>query len=267
MLALLKRPATIVDQPNAQALQLSIGHVSWNNVHFAYHADRPILQGLNLDIAAGTKVAIVGASGAGKSTIARLMYRFYDIQSGSIEIDGQKIDSITQESLRRAIAIVPQDTVLFNTTIRDNIAYGNPQASDEQIDTAIRMAHLDKFIASLPEGDKTLVGERGLKVSGGEKQRIAIARVLLKNSPILIFDEATSALDSHSESAILEAMRAVSAGRTTLVIAHRLSTVVDADNIVVLENGQVVEQGKHASLLALQGRYAQMWAMQQQEEA
>jgi ATP-binding cassette, subfamily B, heavy metal transporter len=265
MLALLKRDAKIVDAPNAPALQITKGEIHWHQVNFSYNSERPILQNLDLHIDAGSKVAIVGASGAGKSTIARLMYRFYDINSGTIAIDGQSIQSVTQRSLRSAIAVVPQDTVLFNTSIRENIAYGNPQANAKEIDRAIQMAHLDQFIASLPEGDKTLVGERGLKVSGGEKQRIAIARVLLKNSPILIFDEATSALDSNSEAAILDAMRAVATGRTTLVIAHRLSTIVDADKIVVLENGRVVEQGNHGELLKLQGRYAQMWAMQQQE--
>ena len=221
---------------------------------------------LTVNIAAGTRAAIVGSSGAGKSTIARLLYRFYDIQAGAIEIDGQNIQQVTQDSLRRAIAVVPQDTVLFNTSIRENIAYGNPQASDAEIDRAIKMAHLEQFIASLPEGDKTLVGERGLKVSGGEKQRIAIARVLLKNSPILIFDEATSALDSNSEAAIVDAMREVSAGRTTIVIAHRLSTIVDADKIIVLEKGALVEEGSHLELLNQRGVYAQMWAMQLQEQ-
>ncbi len=265
MLALLKREAKIVDAPNAPALQIYKGEIHWRQVNFSYNSERPILQNVDLHIAAGSKVAIVGASGAGKSTIARLMYRFYDINSGTITIDGQSIHSVTQESLRSTIAVVPQDTVLLNTSIRENIAYGNPQANDVEIDRAIQMAHLGPFIASLPEGDKTLVGERGLKVSGGEKQRIAIARVLLKNSPILIFDEATSALDSNSEAAILDAMRAVAAGRTTLVIAHRLSTIVDADKIVVLENGRVVEHGSHSELLTVQGRYAQMWAMQQQE--
>jgi ATP-binding cassette subfamily B protein len=194
-----------------------------------------------------------------------LLYRFYDIDSGSISIDGQNIRAVTQDSLRRAIAIVPQDTVLFNTSIRENIAYGNPQASDADIDRAIRMAHLQQFISSLPQGDQTLVGERGLKVSGGEKQRIAIARVLLKGAPILIFDEATSALDSHSESAILDAMREIATGHTSIVIAHRLSTVVDADKIVVLEHGQVVEQGTHSQLLQQAGRYAHLWAVQQEE--
>ncbi|EIK46352.1 ABC transporter ATP-binding protein [Cellvibrio sp. BR] len=266
MLALLKRDATIKDAVDAKPLAIAKGEIHWQGVDFGYHAERPILQQFNLHIPAGSKVAIVGSSGAGKSTLARLLYRFYDIHAGSIQIDGQDIRTVSLASLRRAIAIVPQDTVLFNTTIRENIAYGNPQASDEQIARAIKMAHLDNFINSLPEGDKTLVGERGLKVSGGEKQRIAIARVLLKGAPILIFDEATSALDSHSENAILEAMRAVATGHTTLVIAHRLSTVVDADQIVVMDKGQVVEQGTHNQLLELQGRYTQMWALQLQEE-
>jgi ATP-binding cassette subfamily B protein len=266
MLALLKREAKIIDTPSAKELIVKHGHIRWNQVDFAYDRERPILQQLTLDIPAGSKVAIVGASGAGKSTIARLMYRFYDINKGSIEIDGQSIHSVTQESLRRAIAIVPQDTVLFNTSIRENIAYGNPSASDADINLAIKMAHLEQFISSLSQGDKTLVGERGLKVSGGEKQRIAIARVLLKNTPIIIFDEATSALDSHSEAAILDAMREVAAGRTTLVIAHRLSTIIDADKIVVLENGQISEQGNHTALLIMQGRYAKMWALQQQDD-
>lgn len=266
MLALLKRKANIIDMPDAKELIVSHGRIHWNQVNFAYDNGRPILQNFTLNIPAGSTVAIVGASGAGKSTIARLLYRFYDIQHGSIEIDGQAIHSVTLASLRRAIAIVPQDTVLFNTTIRENIAYGNPDASDSDINHAIKMAHLERFIADLPEGDKTLVGERGLKVSGGEKQRIAIARVLLKNSPILIFDEATSSLDSHAEAAILEAMREVAAGRTTIVIAHRLSTVIDADKIVVLENGRITEQGNHTTLLAMKGRYAQMWALQQKEQ-
>ncbi|MDD5579875.1 MAG: ABC transporter ATP-binding protein/permease [Methylobacter sp.] len=266
MLALLKRETNISDAPDAKALIVTQGHIRWHQVDFAYHRERPILQQVTLDIPAGSKVAIVGPSGAGKSTIARLMYRFYDIDKGRIEIDGQSIHAVTQDSLRRAIAIVPQDTVLFNTSIRDNIAYGNPHAMDVDIDQAIKMAHLEPFIASLPDGDKTVAGERGLKVSGGEKQRIAIARVLLKNTPIIIFDEATSALDSHSEAAILEAMRDAATGRTTLVIAHRLSTITDADNIVVLDNGRLIEQGNHRALLALKGRYAQMWALQQQDE-
>ena len=266
MLALLKRNAKIVDAEDAQPLQITQGAVHLSKVKFAYNPERPILNGLSIHIAAGSRVAIVGASGAGKSTLARLLYRFYDIDGGSITLDGQDIRTVTLESLRRAIAIVPQDTVLFNTSIRANIAYGNTHASDEDIDRAIKMAHLQTFINSLPQGDATLVGERGLKVSGGEKQRIAIARVLLKGARILIFDEATSALDSNSEAAIVEAMREIASGHTSIVIAHRLSTIVDADKIVVLEKGAMIEEGTHAQLLALQGRYAQMWAMQLQEQ-
>lgn len=265
MLALLKREPAIIDTENAQALVVTQGDIHFCDVDFSYHKDRPILKKFNLQIPAGSKVAIVGASGAGKSTLSRLLYRFYDIDGGNITIDGQDIRAVTQDSLRKAIAIVPQDTVLFNTSIRENIAYGNPQANDDQIDRAIKMAHLEKFIGSLPAGDKTLVGERGLKVSGGEKQRIAIARVLLKGASILIFDEATSALDSTSETAILEAMREVSTGHTTLVIAHRLSTIIDADTIAVMENGRIIEQGTHNQLLAMQGHYAKLWAMQLQE--
>jgi ATP-binding cassette, subfamily B, heavy metal transporter len=265
MLALLKRNPAIQDSDSAQPLVVSKGTIDWQQVDFGYHSERAILKQFNLKIPAGSKVAIVGSSGAGKSTLSRLLYRFYDVDAGSIQIDGQDIRNVTLDSLRRAIAIVPQDTVLFNTSIRANIAYGNPQASDAEIDRAITMAHLDRFIKSLPEGDQTLVGERGLKVSGGEKQRIAIARVLLKGSPILIFDEATSALDSNSEAAILDAMRDLASGHTTLVIAHRLSTVVDADQIIVLEQCAVVEQGNHNQLLAQQGKYAQMWLMQLQE--
>lgn len=265
MLGILKRAPKIVDASDAKTLICERGEIVWHNVNFSYHQQRPILRDLNLHIEAGSKVAIVGASGAGKSTIARLLYRFYDLNSGTITIDGQNIKNVTLESLRKAIAIVPQDTVLFNTSIRANIAYGNPLASSDDIDRAIRMAHLQKFIASLPNKDQTMVGERGLKVSGGEKQRIAIARVLLKNAPIIIFDEATSALDSHSETAILTAMRELASGHTAIVIAHRLSTIIDADNIVVLENGEIIEQGTHTELLAKHNRYAALWAAQQQE--
>jgi len=235
-------------------------------VSFGYQASRPILRQLSFRVAAGTKVAVVGASGAGKSTLARLLYRFYDVSAGSIRIDGQDISTVTLDSLRRAIAIVPQDTVLFNSSIRDNIRYGRPDASDEEIDHAIELAHLTGFIASLPKGDATEVGERGLKVSGGEKQRIAIARAILKRSPILVFDEATSALDSAAEQAILQAMREVARNHTSLVIAHRLSTITDADNIIVLKNGELAEQGTHDELLAANAEYARMWQLQQKQQ-
>ncbi len=265
MLGLLNRQSQIVETSDAKTLQLQQGKIEFQNVHFSYQTERPILQDFTLTILPGQKVAVVGSSGAGKSTLARLLYRFYDIQQGHILLDGQDIKELTLDSLRRAIAIVPQDTVLFNSSIRDNIAYGNPNATAAYIEQAIDMAHLRSFINSLPQGDATIVGERGLKVSGGEKQRIAIARVLLKRSPILVFDEATSALDSQSEAAILQAMREVASGHTSLVIAHRLSTVIDADNIVVLDQGKVVEQGQHQQLLALGGYYARLWALQQKQ--
>ena len=263
MLGLLTRKPLITDKENAQQLTIQNANIEFKNVNFGYHSSRAILKQLSFTIKAGSKVAVVGASGAGKSTLARLLYRFYDIDSGAICIDGQDIRSITLHSLRQAIAIVPQDTVLFNTSIRDNIAYGRPDATTAEIDHAIEMAHLKPFISSLDKGDQTLVGERGLKVSGGEKQRIAIARAILKKSPILIFDEATSALDSHSEQAILNAMREVANNHTSLVIAHRLSTITDADTILVMQAGALVEQGSHTQLLALQGEYARMWQLQQ----
>jgi ABC-type transport system involved in Fe-S cluster assembly fused permease/ATPase subunit len=264
MLGLLKKEAQIKDKADAPELQLQQGRIEFNQVHFSYQPGRSILNGLSFVVEPGQKLAIVGASGAGKSTIARLLYRFYDIQNGSICIDGQDIRDVTQSSLRQSIAIVPQDTVLFNTSIRENIRYGKPDASEAEVDQVIQLAHLDSFIQSLPQGDQTLVGERGLKVSGGEKQRIAIARVLLKGSPILIFDEATSALDSHSEAAILKALRELAKHHTSVVIAHRLSTVTDADNILVLQQGEVAEAGTHQQLLAQQGLYAQLWAKQQE---
>ncbi|WP_240921028.1 ABC transporter ATP-binding protein/permease [Pseudoalteromonas sp. MB47] len=266
MLGLLNRKAAISDDKDAKPLNVTKAAIRFENVSFSYDKQRPILNNLSFEVTSGSKVAIVGASGAGKSTLSRLLYRFYDVDAGKIYIDEQAISTVTLESLRQAIAIVPQDTVLFNTSIRENIAYGNPTASEDQIDKAISLAHLDGFIASLDKGDKTLVGERGLKVSGGEKQRIAIARAILKGSPILLFDEATSALDSHSEQAILSAMREVAQRHTSLVIAHRLSTITDADKIIVMKQGQVVEQGQHHQLLAANGEYARMWQLQQSEE-
>ncbi|WP_341219224.1 ABC transporter ATP-binding protein/permease [uncultured Pseudoalteromonas sp.] len=265
MLGLLNKKPQVTNAPNANTLNVKNGEIAFNNVSFSYNANRPILNNISFKVKAGSKVAIVGASGAGKSSLARLLYRFYDVTSGSITIDNQAINSVTLDSLRKAIAIVPQDTVLFNTTIRENIAYGRPSASESDIDKAIEMAHLKDFINTLADGDKTRVGERGLKVSGGEKQRIAIARAILKQSPILIFDEATSALDSQAEQAILKAMHEVASEHTSIVIAHRLSTITDAHTIIVLKSGQIVEQGQHNELLALGGEYAHMWALQQQD--
>ena len=265
MLGLLNKKPQVTNAPNANTLNVKNGEIAFNNVSFSYNANRPILNNISFKVKAGSKVAIVGASGAGKSSLARLLYRFYDVTSGSITIDNQAINSVTLDSLRKAIAIVPQDTVLFNTTIRENIAYGRPSASDSDIDKAIEMAHLKDFINTLADGDKTRVGERGLKVSGGEKQRIAIARAILKQSPILIFDEATSALDSQAEQAILKAMHEVASEHTSIVIAHRLSTITDAHTIIVLKSGQIVEQGQHNELLTLGGEYAHMWALQQQD--
>ena len=267
MLGLLTRKPAIVDAPDARPLQLQAATISFQQVSFRYQAERPILQQLSFQVPSGSKVAIVGASGAGKSTIARLLYRFYELESGQILVDGQDIRQLTLDSLRRAIAIVPQDTVLFNSSIRENIAYANPDASAAEIERAIDLAHLRDFINSLPQGDQTQVGERGLKVSGGEKQRIAIARAILKGSPILIFDEATSSLDSQSEQAILSAMREVAKQHTSLVIAHRLSTVTDADQILVLQHGQLIEQGNHQQLLAANGSYARMWRQQAEQRS
>jgi ATP-binding cassette subfamily B protein len=234
-------------------------------VSFAYNSQRPILHDISFSIASGEKVAIVGPSGAGKSTLARLLFRFYDISSGRILVNNQDISTVTQESLRRAIGIVPQDTVLFNESLYYNIAYAKPGASRDDIEQAAQVAHLTDFIAELPQGYDTVVGERGLKLSGGEKQRVAIARAVLKNPRILIFDEATSSLDSHSEQAILVALREAAAHHTSLVIAHRLSTIVDADNILVLDNGRIIESGIHPTLIARGGAYAKLWAMQQEE--
>ena len=264
LFGLLDREREIADAPGAPALALSgPPEVRFDEVRFAYEPQREILHGISFTVPAGRTVAVVGPSGSGKSTLARLLYRFYDVGAGSILLGGQDIRAVTQASLRRAIGIVPQDTVLFNDTIGYNIRYGRPDASDAELVAAAQAAHIHDFILKLPKGYDTVVGERGLKLSGGEKQRVAIARTLLKNPPILIFDEATSALDSANERAIQAELRSAARDKTTLVIAHRLSTVVDAHEIIVLEHGTIVERGPHAELLARGGRYAQMWALQQ----
>jgi ATP-binding cassette subfamily B protein len=266
MFALLARKPEIADRPGALALQVRAGTIRFENVSFAYDPARPILRGLSFEVPAGHTVAIVGPSGAGKSTISRLLFRFYDITGGRIVIDGQDIRAVTQTSLRAAIGMVPQDTVLFNDTIRYNIRYGRSEASDAEVETAARLAQIDAFIRQAPKGYETEVGERGLKLSGGEKQRVAIARTILKAPPILVLDEATSALDSHTERDIQDALDRVAKNRTTLVIAHRLSTVVGADEILVLDKGTIVERGSHTQLLALRGLYASMWNRQREAQ-
>jgi ABC-type transport system involved in Fe-S cluster assembly fused permease/ATPase subunit len=271
MFRLMEKEREIADRPGALPLQIDAAPtVRFEHVFFAYDtgsaggvAGRPILQDVSFEIPAGKTVAVVGPSGAGKSTLSRLLFRFYDVQQGRITINGQDVKDVTQTSVRRAIGIVPQDTVLFNDTIEYNIAYGSPGATHEQVEEAARAARIHDFIASTPQGYQAMVGERGLKLSGGEKQRVAIARTLLKNPPILIFDEATSALDSANERAIQAELQGVARNKTTLVIAHRLSTVVDAHEILVMEAGRVVERGSHAELLAANGQYARMWALQQ----
>jgi ATP-binding cassette, subfamily B, heavy metal transporter len=263
---LLEEKPEIVDAKNAKTLEINNAAVSFKNVSFHYQPERPILKNISFEIPNGKKIAVVGSSGAGKSTLARLLYRFYDVTNGSIEINNQEIRDLTQQSLRAAIGIVPQDTVLFNESIYYNIAYANPNAPTESVEQAAKLAHLHEFIISLPNGYETVVGERGLKLSGGEKQRVAIARAIFKNPKILIFDEATSSLDSRTEQHIQQALQELATNHTTLVIAHRLSTIVDADEILVMESGEIVERGTHNNLLQQDGIYARMWALQQQEQ-
>ncbi len=266
MFSLLSRRPEVIDKSGAKPLRVGSGTIRFENVAFAYEPDRPILKNLSFEVPAGKTVAVVGPSGAGKSTLSRLIYRFYDLSGGRILIDGQDISMVTQKSLRQAIGMVPQDTVLFNDTIRYNIRYGRWEASDAEVEEAARLAQIDGFIRLSPKGYETEVGERGLKLSGGEKQRVAIARTILKGPPILLLDEATSALDSHTEKEIQDALERVSANRTTLVIAHRLSTIVGADEIIVLDQGEIVERGTHYGLLARNGLYASMWNRQREAE-
>jgi ATP-binding cassette subfamily B protein len=266
MFGILAREAEIKDRPGAAPLQVKAGAIRFEDVRFAYEPARPILKGISFEVPAGRTIAVVGPSGAGKSTISRLLFRFYDLSSGRILIDGQDVRDVTQTSLREAIGMVPQDTVLFNDTIRYNIRYGRWGASDDEVEEAARLAQIDGFIRQSPKGYETEVGERGLKLSGGEKQRVAIARTILKSPPILLLDEATSALDSHTEKEIQDALERVSRNRTTLVIAHRLSTIVSADEIIVLEKGVIAERGTHYELLAADGLYASMWNRQREAE-
>ncbi len=266
MFDLLEQPAEVKDKPDAVALQVNGGRVALQDVTFGYDKERPILKGVTLEVEPGQTVAIVGSSGSGKSTIGRLLFRFYDVGGGALLIDGQDVRDVTQHSLHAQIGVVPQDTVLFNDTVHYNIAYGRPTASEDEIIAAAKAAKIHDFISSLPDGYQTTVGERGLKLSGGEKQRVGIARTLLKNPPILLLDEATSALDTETEMEIQAELKAMGEGRTVITIAHRLSTIADADRIVVLENGVIVEEGRHNDLLAAEGRYAHLWNRQSEEE-
>ena len=265
LFGILDTPASIEEKPEDPCLSIHNGTIAFEQVCFSYRESQPVLRDLSFTVTGGQTVALVGASGAGKSTIVKLLFRFYDPEAGVIRIDGQAINAITPSSLRQSIAIVPQDCVLFNDSLRENIRYGRPTASDDEVEQAVNAAHLEQFVRQLPEGLDTTVGERGLKLSGGERQRVAIARAVLKDAPILIFDEATSSLDSQSEQAVLAAFRELAGHHTALVIAHRLSTVVDADNIVVIDAGKVVESGTHEKLLALQGHYAGLWQAQLRE--
>jgi ATP-binding cassette subfamily B protein len=264
MFSLLREEPEIVDKKGAEPIAINGGDIRFRDVKFHYDEERPILRGVSFDVPAGKTVALVGPSGAGKSTISRLLYRFYDVKGGAIEIDGQDVRDISQHSLRQQIGMVPQDTVLFNDSLRYNIAYGRPGAEKGEIEEAAKLAQVSDFIKSLPDGFDTEVGERGLKLSGGEKQRVAIARTILKAPPILVLDEATSALDSHTEQEIQSALDQVSKNRTTLVIAHRLSTVINADEIIVLEKGLIKERGTHGELLEQKGLYASMWDRQRE---
>jgi len=267
MFRLLGENREVEDKPGAAPLAVKGGAIRFDHVDFSYDGVRPILKDVSFEVPAGRKVAVVGPSGSGKSTLARLLFRFYDVNSGGISIDGQDLRDVTQASVRAALGVVPQDTVLFNDTIYYNIAYGRPDATREEIENAARIAHIADFIARLPEGWETTVGERGLKLSGGEKQRVSIARTVLKHPPILVFDEATSALDSRTEKAIQAELAEISRDRTTLVIAHRLSTIVDADEILVLEHGRIVERGDFRTLVNANGRFAEMWKLQQEQAA
>jgi len=266
MFGLLSQPAEVTDKPGATALRVTAGEIVFDGVEFGYEDSRQILKGVSLRAGPGETIALVGPSGSGKSTIGRLLFRFYDVTAGAIRIDGQDLRDVTQDSLHAQIGVVPQDTVLFNDTVYYNFAYGNPDAGPEAVEAAARAAKIHDFILSLPDGYRTTVGERGLKLSGGEKQRVGIARTLLKNPPILLLDEATSALDTQTERDIQDSLKAMGQGRSVITIAHRLSTIVDADRIIVLEDGHIVEEGQHEALLARGGRYAAMWARQSSEE-